>query len=108
MNCSRDIYLRFWNEKYQVTQEDEKHFDAFTGVLDELEKAAPAARSVPYLPRPSRSVSGWWRRCAGRNRRRIFAGGARADNGGASAEYGGGAGVFREAAAPVVGGYGAT
>src|SRR5689334_16424225 len=34
--------------------------------------------------------------------------GTRPDDGGASAEYGGGAGVFREAAAPVVGGYGAT
>src|ERR1043165_3724464 len=50
MSCSRDIYLRFWNEKYKVTPEDGKHFDAFSGVLDELEKAAPAARSLPYRP----------------------------------------------------------
>jgi hypothetical protein len=50
MSCSRDIYMRFWNEKYKATQEDGKHFDAFTGVLDELEKAAPAARPLPYLP----------------------------------------------------------
>jgi hypothetical protein len=50
MSCSRDIYMRFWNEKYKATPEDAKHFDAFTGVLDELEKAAPAARPLPYLP----------------------------------------------------------
>jgi hypothetical protein len=50
MSCSRDIYMRFWNEKYKATPEDGKHFDAFTAVLDELEKAEPAARSLPYLP----------------------------------------------------------
>jgi hypothetical protein len=50
MSCSRDIYMRFWNERYKVTPEDGKHFDAFTGVLDELEKAAPAPRPLPYLP----------------------------------------------------------
>jgi hypothetical protein len=50
MSCSNDIYTRFWNEKYHATPEDGKHFDAFTGVLDELEKAAPPARPLPYLP----------------------------------------------------------
>ena len=50
MSCSRDIYLRFWNEKYKATPEDGKHFDTFTGVLDELEKAARAPRPLPYLP----------------------------------------------------------
>lgn len=50
MVCSRDIYMRFWNDKYRPTPEDGKHFDAFTGVMDELEKAAPAPRPLPYLP----------------------------------------------------------
>src|ERR1700730_9826097 len=50
ISCSRDIYLRFGNEKYKATPEDGKHFDAFTGVLDKREKAAPAARPLPYLP----------------------------------------------------------
>lgn len=50
MNCSRDIYLRFWNETYKAVAEDGKHFDAFTDVLDELEKTAPPARPLPYLP----------------------------------------------------------
>ena len=49
-SCSRDIYMRFWNEKNKATPEDGKHFDAFTGVMDELEKAEPAARPLPYLP----------------------------------------------------------
>src|SRR5215472_9665136 len=50
MSCSRDIYMRFWNEKYNATPEDRKHFDAFTGVMGELQKAAPAPRPLPYLP----------------------------------------------------------
>src|SRR5215469_6117825 len=50
MGCSRDIYTRFWNEKDRAMPEDGKHFDAFAGVMDELEKAAPAARPLPYLP----------------------------------------------------------
>ena len=50
MICSRDIYSRFWNEKYRVTPDDQRHFDAFDEVVVELVKAAPDPRPLPYMP----------------------------------------------------------
>ena len=37
--CSRDVYLRFWNEKYHSTTEDGSRFDEFGKIFDELERS---------------------------------------------------------------------
>jgi hypothetical protein len=50
MSCSHDIYKRFWYEKYKTAPDDQRHFDAFNEVLDEIVSAAPAPRPLPYLP----------------------------------------------------------
>jgi hypothetical protein len=50
MSCSHDIYERFWKEKYKAAPEDQRHFDSFNEVIDELVNAAPAPRHLPYVP----------------------------------------------------------
>src|SRR5579872_7119648 len=50
LNCSRDLYQRFWNEKYQATPEDRARFAEFGKIFDELESAAAPAPMTPFLP----------------------------------------------------------
>ncbi len=44
MVCSREIYQRFWKERYRETAEDEARFHEFGGTLDQLETAAGPSR----------------------------------------------------------------
>src|SRR5260370_10659807 len=48
--CSRDVYLRFWNEKYHTTPEDGARFDEFGRIFDDLESAVGPGRATPFLP----------------------------------------------------------
>src|SRR5712671_2448680 len=50
LNCSRAVYLRFWNEKYQATPEDGARFDEFGRILDDLESTVKPGRPMPFLP----------------------------------------------------------
>src|ERR1041384_527385 len=50
LNCSRAVYLRFWNEKYHATPEDGARFDEFGRILDELESTVKPGRPLPFLP----------------------------------------------------------
>ena len=50
LNCSRAVYLRFWNEKYHATQQDGAQFDEFGRILDELESTVKPGRPLPFLP----------------------------------------------------------
>ncbi len=50
MVCSREIYQRFWKERYRETTEDEARFHEFGGILDQLETAAGPSRPTPFLP----------------------------------------------------------
>lgn len=50
ITCSREIYERFWDEKYHVTQEDEARFNEFGSILDELESVAKLGSLTPFLP----------------------------------------------------------
>jgi hypothetical protein len=59
MSCSHDIYRRFWHEKYKAAPDDQRHFDAFNKVLDEIVNAAPAPRPQPFLPNDSSGQQGF-------------------------------------------------
>src|ERR1051326_1439610 len=50
INCSRAVYMRFWNEKYHATPEDGARFDEFGRILDELESNVKPGRPLPFLP----------------------------------------------------------
>jgi hypothetical protein len=50
LNCSRDVYQRFWNEKYHATPDDGARFDEFGRILDELESTVKPGQPMPLLP----------------------------------------------------------
>ncbi len=67
LSCSRDLYQRFWNEKYHVTPEDGKRFDEFGAIFDRLESAAGPGRQMPFMPNDFTAFTG------GRIRERVVA-----------------------------------
>jgi hypothetical protein len=45
--CTKTVYTKFWNEKYNVTREDGARFDEFRKIFEQLEDAAAKANRRP-------------------------------------------------------------
>ena len=56
--CSREIYHRFWDEKYHATPEDHAKFQEFGSIFDELESAGPPPGPSPFMPNDFSYVRG--------------------------------------------------
>ena len=50
VSCTKKIYARFWNEKYNVTREDGARFDEFAKIFEAVEKEAGPNPPAPLLP----------------------------------------------------------